>query len=165
MWIGYEGFPETVEDQLARTGKLAQKLGLIAWETVDYPAHEGCFGGLYTQLGQLPFILKGDVALDQVAGFTCPLREESPRGTVLMDFGCGRILAGMDQLTDEAWSRLGQSALAVDGHLFLFKAPAAFKQRHDVFGLPQRAWRLTQRVKEALDPQQLFAPGRLPGKL
>ena len=75
VWIGYEGFPETVEDQLARTGKLSEKLGLISWETVDYPVHEGCFGRFYSELGQLPFILDGHVALDQVAGLTRALQE------------------------------------------------------------------------------------------
>jgi glycolate oxidase subunit GlcD len=165
MWIGYEGFPETVEDQLARTGRLSEKLGLISRESANYPVHEGCFGGFYVQLERLPFILEGDVALDQVTGLTRTLHEELPGGTVLMDFGCGRILAGLDQLTDEAWSRLGHSASAVDGHLLLVKAPAAFKQRHDVFGVAQATWRLTRRVKETMDPQRLYVSGRLPGKL
>jgi D-lactate dehydrogenase (cytochrome) len=165
MWIGYEGFSETVQDQVARTGKLFEKLGLISREVVDYPVHEGCFGGFYTQLVRLSFILEGDVALDQVADLTRIVREELPGQSILMDFGCGRILVGMEQLTDEAWSRLGQSASAVDGHLLLVKAPAAFKQRHDVFGVPQAVWRLTQRIKETMDPQRLFVSGCLSGKL
>jgi len=34
-----------------------------------------------------------------------------------------------------------------------------------VFGLPNAAWKIMHRIKTELDPDNLFAPGRLPGKV
>jgi FAD/FMN-containing dehydrogenase len=44
------------------------------------------------------------------------------------------------------------------------KAPDDFKQRHDVFGARPPEWKMIHRVKDALDPNNIFSPGRLPGK-
>ena len=52
----------------------------------------------------------------------------------------------------------------LSGHLMLKKAPAEFKKNHDVFGPVRPEWKIMHKVKEALDPHQIFSPGRLPGK-
>ncbi|MBM3333606.1 FAD-binding oxidoreductase, partial [Candidatus Sumerlaeota bacterium] len=35
---------------------------------------------------------------------------------------------------------------------------------HDVFGPPRPEWELVHKIKKALDPRRIFAPGRLPGR-
>jgi D-lactate dehydrogenase (cytochrome)/glycolate oxidase len=49
--------------------------------------------------------------------------------------------------------------------VLLEKATREFKQRHDIFGLKRSDWKVMQRVKTALDPNRIFAPGRLPGNV
>jgi FAD/FMN-containing dehydrogenase len=84
---------------------------------------------------------------------------------ISLDFGCGRVMAGIDDLSDEQWSLLCELALEHDGHILLEKAPDEFKKRNDVFGLPSSAWKVMHRIKAELDPHNLFAPGRLPGRV
>jgi D-lactate dehydrogenase (cytochrome)/glycolate oxidase len=52
-----------------------------------------------------------------------------------------------------------------DGYGLLEKAPDEFKKRNDVFGTPRPEWKVMHRVKRALDPDNIFAPGSLPGKV
>jgi FAD/FMN-containing dehydrogenase len=79
--------------------------------------------------------------------------------------GCGRILAGSDELTGGAWQKIADIATALGGHAILEAAPAEFKADHDIFGPHRSDWKLMHRIKRALDPQGLFAPGRLPGRV
>ena len=52
-----------------------------------------------------------------------------------------------------------------DGHVLLEKAPDEFKKHNDVFGLPNAAWHIMHKIKARLDPDNIFSPGRLPGKV
>ena len=52
-----------------------------------------------------------------------------------------------------------------DGHVLLEKSPDDFRKRNDVFGRPRSAWKIMHRIKKELDPNNTFAPGRLPGKV
>jgi FAD/FMN-containing dehydrogenase len=134
-------------------------------EPADYPVHEGKFGEVYNTLARSSFILRGDFLLNRVAGFIEALNEELPASRVFLDFGCGRILAGIDELSDDQWSRICNHAGKHDGHVLLEKAPDEFKKRNDVFGLPNAAWKIMHRIKAELDPDSIFSPGRLPGKV
>ena len=63
-----------------------------------------------------------------------------------------------------AKSRLCALAQKAGGHVLLEGAPPDFKKDHDVFGPARAEWRLMHKLKDALDPHNLFAPGRLPGR-
>jgi FAD/FMN-containing dehydrogenase len=39
------------------------------------------------------------------------------------------------------------------------------KKHNDVFGTTRPEWKIMHRIKAALDPHNIFAPGRLPGKV
>ncbi|MDX2502111.1 MAG: FAD-linked oxidase C-terminal domain-containing protein, partial [Deltaproteobacteria bacterium] len=52
-----------------------------------------------------------------------------------------------------------------DGHCLLIKAPDDFRKDNDVFGSPRTGWRVMHSIKAALDPDGIFAPGCLPGKV
>jgi len=163
--VGFEGFSETVAYQLEKCRGMLQDAQLKVLEPADYPVHPGCLGEVYNRLSPSPFILRGDFLLNRVADFCRALDEAVANSQLFLDFGCGRILAGIDDLSDEQWSRVGHLAIEHDGHVLLEKAPDDFKKRNDVFGLPNAAWKVMHRIKAELDPDNLFAPGRLPGKV
>jgi FAD/FMN-containing dehydrogenase len=51
------------------------------------------------------------------------------------------------------------------GHGLLMKAPDDFRKENDVFGPPRPEWKVMHRIKAAMDPDNIFAPGALPGKV
>jgi glycolate oxidase FAD binding subunit len=58
---------------------------------------------------------------------------------------------------------LRQLARDVQGNLVILECPADWKRRLRVFGDPEPSWPLMQRVKAALDPQDLLNRGRFFG--
>jgi hypothetical protein len=74
----------------------------------------------------------------------------------------------MDELDKDGWSAVSQTILDQTninqaGHVQLDKSPDSFRQEQDVFGNIQRPeWRVMHRIKQALDPESLFASPRLP---
>jgi glycolate oxidase subunit GlcD len=163
--IGFEGFSQTVDYQLEKCSAMLQDGQLKVLEQADYPVHEGKFSEVYNTLTQSSFILRGDFLLNRVADFIKALNEELSVAQEFLDFGCGRILAGIDDLTDDQWARICNLAIEHDGHVLLEKATDGFKENNDVFGLPNSAWKIMHQIKAELDPENIFAPGRLPGKV
>jgi FAD/FMN-containing dehydrogenase len=45
------------------------------------------------------------------------------------------------------------------------KATVEFKAHNDVFGIDRPEWKVMHRIKDALDPHHIFAPGCMPGKV
>ena len=163
--VGFEGFSQTVDYQLEKCSGMLQKGRLKAMQPSDYAVYQGAFGEIYEKLGQSPFILQGDFLLNRCAGFLKALDDNLPMSHVFLDSGCGRILIGLQQLSDEQWTRICGLSSENDGHVLLEKAPDDFRKRNDVFGLPNAAWKIMHRIKTELDPDNIFAPGRLPGKI
>jgi glycolate oxidase subunit GlcD len=163
--IGYEGLDKTVEEQLKRTESLFEKQGLALKHRLDYAVQDGIFGNVYSELAQSAFILRGDVPLDQVAVFAESLNDRLPKARLFLDGGCGRILAGFEDLQDGVWDQICDLGNQLDGHVVMEKAPLEFKKQNDVFGTERPAWRVMHRIKAALDPHNIFAPGRGPGKV
>jgi D-lactate dehydrogenase (cytochrome) len=163
--VGFEGFSQTVDYQIEKCIVMLQDGQLKVLEQADYSVHEGRFGEVYNTLSQSSFILRGDFLLNRVADFNKAFNEELTVSRVFLDFGCGRILAGIDELSDEQWSRMSRLAAEHDGHVLLEKAPDEFKKHNDVFGLPNAAWNIMHKIKAELDPDNIFSPGRLPGKV
>jgi glycolate oxidase subunit GlcD len=163
--IGYEGLDKTVEEQVKRTESLLEKQGLALRDRLDYAVQDGIFENVYRELAQSAFILRSDVPLDQVAGFAESLNNLLPKAKLFLDAGCGRILAGFEDLQDAIWSRICDLGNRLDGHVIIEKAPVDFKKRHDVFGTDRPEWKVMHRIKATLDPHNIFSPGRLPGKV
>jgi FAD/FMN-containing dehydrogenase len=63
------------------------------------------------------------------------------------------------------WPQLCEAGNQLGGHAVMEKAPDEFKKKNDVFGVARPEWKVMHRIKAALDPQQVFSPGRLPGKI
>ncbi|MDX2500699.1 MAG: FAD-linked oxidase C-terminal domain-containing protein [Deltaproteobacteria bacterium] len=163
--VGFEGFSGTVDYQLKKCSAVLDKANLQSLEYADYPVHTGRFGEVYDAIGQSPFILRADLPLDRVAGVPDALDGRPVQSGMLLDFGCGRILAGLDALGNDDWMRLSDLIAQRDGHCLLIKAPDDFRKDNDVFGSPRTGWRVMHSIKAALDPDGIFAPGCLPGKV
>jgi glycolate oxidase subunit GlcD len=161
---GFEGFPETVAAQVESFGALLAKHALGVQSPWDYPAHEGVCQAFFQTLCRAPFVLRVDLAPDRVIGLLASQPELTRGAAMLIDLGCGRISASLPALADADWSGWCRVVDAQEGNLLLEQAPAAFRQQHDVFGTPRADWILTHKLKQALDPHGILAPGRLPGR-
>jgi len=130
----------------------------------EYDALAGCFAASYASMEPYAFHLKGHFALDRLGDAVASHADMFAENSVFLDLGCGMVMAGLDVLDDEHWLALCKTAAALGGHVFLERAPETFKKKHDVFGPDRPEWQVVHRVKAALDPLNIFAPGQLPGR-
>jgi glycolate oxidase subunit GlcD len=165
LTAGFEGFPETVEVQAERCRALIEEKGMHGRPARDYSPRAGAWGEPLDALGQAPFLLRADLPLDGVAGFLSARGELLRAAAVVADFGCGRITAAAPALADDAWEQCCRAACQAQGHVILEKSPREFRRRHEVFGVKSPDWPLQERIKAALDPGRVFAPGRMPGRV
>lgn len=163
LWLGFEGFGQTVAYQLAKAQSLMAAAGLGSIQDADYDVLTGPFADLYGAIAGQAFVLRAGTPADKAGAAADVIAAQGPAETMLVDFAGGRILAGLGQLTEAAWQQLGLKLKELEGHGILEKAPEAFKQANDVFGPPRPEWERMHRVKKALDPKGIFAPGRMPG--
>jgi FAD/FMN-containing dehydrogenase len=163
--VGFEGFSNIVDYQIEKCSALLTKSKLQALEHGDYPVLEGRFSEIYEHIAPSPFIYRANFPLDRMAEFVRQLDGSLSKAAVFLDFGCGRFLCGTDDLSDDQWMHICDLAARHDGYGLLEKAPDEFKKRNDVFGTPRPEWKVMHRVKRALDPDNIFAPGSLPGKV
>jgi FAD/FMN-containing dehydrogenase len=162
--VGLEGFMETVEAQGRHCSDLFAESGLEGEAFEGYSVCDGLFGDTDQSLNQSPFLLRADLPLDGVKDFVTMAAGTVQAERFFVDFGCGRVRASLLELSEEAWKRLCDHVRTLGGHTLLEKAPDELKKRWDVFGPPQPAWRVMHRIKDALDPKNIFTPGRLPGR-
>jgi len=165
LMTGFEGFEKIVAEQLKRTANMLEKDGLELRNQEEYPVQDGIFGDIYIELGQSAFVLRADVPLDEVAGFVEFLSSRLTDADMFVDFGCGRMLAGFEVMQDEVWRQICDLCDQRNGHVLMERAPVEFKKQNDVFGTARPEWQIMHRIKAALDPHTIFAPGRLPGKV
>ena len=138
---------------------------LASLKKADYPLHDGRFGDVYEEMTRSPFILRADFPLNRVADFVRALDGGPALSRLLLDFGCGRVLASLDVISKDDWQHLCELVDQRDGHGLLVKAPDDFRKQNDVFGSPRSGWKVMHRIKAAMDPDHLFGPGSLPGKV
>jgi glycolate oxidase subunit GlcD len=165
MIVGFEGFTKTVKHQLETFGMILKNGGLHVKGHKDYDIQDGIFSDIYQDLDQSSFILRADVPLEAVADYVKALEGQTADAIKLLDFGCGRILAGFEDIPDNAWTKICELSVQFGGHVLMEKAPDTFKEKHDVFGFARPEWKIMHRIKAAMDPHNIFAPGRLPGKV
>lgn len=110
-------------------------------------------------------MLQADVVLEGGGDFITQLSQIAAPVDFLLDAANGRIYAGLETLTDDQWDRIDGLSSKCKGHGRLLKAPEAFAQTNDVFGSSRADWRLSHMIKNALDPEKVFAPGALPGRV
>ena len=159
---GFEGFQKTVESQVQTCRTLIEKAGLNGTEDRAYSPRDGMFRDFFETLCQAPFVLRADLPPDRVAELLSAQQSLLAEAEVLVDFGCGRILASMPGLSGGSWQQWCGAAREAEGHVVLEKAEDPFRRLHDVVGPDREDWPLMDRVKAALDPHGVFARGLRP---
>ncbi len=164
LCVGFEEFPVTVAAQAERCAAMLAAAGMEAAESQDYAVCDGVHRAHFEALYAEPFVLRADVLLGAAASFVGNARGILGGSLLLLDFGGGRVTVGLGGFSEAGWRESGVLAQGAGGHALLEKAPADFKARHDVFGPPRPDWVVMHRLKAALDPRGIFAPGRSPGR-
>jgi len=165
LGVGFEGFSLAIDYQVDKTYALMAATGLETDHAEVYDAVSGCFDDLYAAMQPRAFHLRGQFPLGRLMAVVAAAGHVMVKNPVLLDLGCGALRAGLEHIRDEEWDAICAVAADNDGQVILEKAPQTFKARHDVFGMVRPEWQLMHRIKKALDPEGVFAPGTLPGKV
>lgn len=163
--VGFEGFSPTVAHQLEKSQKILQAGGLGSQSADEYDLYTGPLKQQFETLARFPFILRADAAPERLGLLAREIWRQVVAGAVVLDCGCGRIYGGIKRLDPRAWAALCDTVETHGGHILLEMAPQTFKADNDVFGRHRPEWRLVRKVKAALDPGNIFSPGRLPGRV
>jgi glycolate oxidase FAD binding subunit len=95
-----------------------------------------------------------------------PALSADPQGKVQADVGVGLIWGRLEfshrSATMDALVRLRQLAESSRGHFTLLRFPTELAKDFPPLGSDQPDWAMMRRVKQALDPDNLFNPGRFP---
>ncbi|MBU0968991.1 MAG: FAD-binding protein [Proteobacteria bacterium] len=165
MVAGFEGLSMVVEHQVEKCSQLLNSNNLKAGKIWDYDLIDGCFKDEFNKFSNAPYAMKLGVATEKMLACVNEIKNRAGVSDWFLDFGCGRIWGSMDSLDKDQWSLLTHAVMSFDGHVQLDKALASFSSGQDVFGgVPRPEWALMHKIKNALDPHSVFAPGRMPGK-
>jgi len=180
VYVTFEGNERIVERVARDVERLAREAGARQDEPLD-AGSDSQLGGMLREAFEwlrwtapavalfritLPRILPGTIAaLNQPVDFL---------GRALLVRACGVIyLSLMGELEDvrtfgtfdKAAQEVFGFAAAEQGHATLLHAPQELKQRLNVWGTMSGELSLMKRVKQAFDPDGIFAPGRYAGGL
>ncbi len=164
LMVGFEGIDKVVDHQIERCAEKMSENGLTGGEKADYPVIDGPFKSVFDELWEAPYICQADVVIANAKQFCEEAASIAKPATVFVDFACGRIYAGCQSLDENQWRGLDAAIGKNKGHGRLIKAPRDFREKNDVFGSGRAEWKLSHKVKAALDPNGLFSPGALPGR-
>jgi FAD/FMN-containing dehydrogenase len=164
LMIGHEGFQATVNYLINETSSFLHRSHLKVDKSQDYSLLEGQFKNIYEKLDSFPFLLRADIPLNHLHKFVQLLNGDLRFGNTLLDLGLGRLLIGFGLMEDGFWNRICERSIDLGGHVMLEKAPQPFNENHEVFGEPHPSWKIMRKIKEALDPDNMFSPGCLPGR-
>jgi FAD/FMN-containing dehydrogenase len=109
-------------------------------------------------------VLQADVVIARVLECYLEMEKIVRPDHVLLDVACARIHAGFAELTAEQWAHIDKLVRRCQGHGSLLKAPEAFRTAR-CLRLARAEWKLSHAIKKALDPDRIFAPGILPGRV
>ena len=145
--IGFEGFRTTVAAQLTHAETLLEKFDFRPARAEDYDVITGPFGGMYARIVDHPWVLRAGVPPDRAARAVRVLQDEARAMPMLVDFGCGRVLAGSSEMSAAAWNEIGQRLQELAGHIVLDNAPDEFKHGG-------------RRIRPAAGGMEAHAPGQ-----
>ncbi|MGQ9519524.1 MAG: FAD-binding oxidoreductase [Candidatus Fervidibacter sp.] len=165
---GFDGFKEEVDWWLKETKRLADSCGLIVGSTFRGEEEITLRAKVRdAHLGENAIIvLKAMLPSSEVCEFAKLVQEVFGETTRLIAHSLnGMVRVMLTQqfeapLVEEIRSLL-QWAVQKGGNLTVEKAPASLKPQLPVWGHPTNAWRLMRMLKETLDPNNIFSPGRM----
>lgn len=157
LWLGFEGFAETVARQIEEAARKAREEALDEVGTSDYGLLDGPFPRLYEEIAERPGLLRIGVPPEQAARAARHVVSRFPAAPLWVDFAAGRVMAGLDSLDPGMWPELQREVSACGGHLILEKAPPSVI----LPGGPSFPWTpadpLHLRLRAAFDPRGVFA--------
>ncbi|WP_022664812.1 FAD-binding oxidoreductase [Desulfospira joergensenii] len=160
--VGFEGLSMVVEHQVEKCQSLLGRSGLTPGESRDYDLVDGYLKEAFKDLGTSPYGLKAAGITQKMPDMIKEIAPLMPSSWIL-DFGCARVFAGLDSLGTSDWASTTQKAMAWGGHIQLEKAPEGFRREQDIYGEVARPeWGVMHKIKNAMDPESLFSPGRMP---
>ncbi|RZW21262.1 MAG: FAD-binding oxidoreductase, partial [Desulfobulbaceae bacterium] len=165
LQVGFEGLGLVVDSQIERCAEVMKGSGLNLAEAEVYPIVEGFLAPAFASIWEAPFVFQADFVIKHGAEFVGQLSQAATPAEVLLDVAGGRIYAGFEALTGNQWSALDGVATKYMGHCKLLKASEEFGKEHDLYGSSRPDWRLSHMIKNALDPDNVFGPGALPGRV
>ncbi len=166
MIVGFEGLSNVVEHQIEKCSELLKEQKLKIQDTCDYSLIDGRFKEIFNKMSQAPYLLKAAVATAKMVNYIDDIKAQGNLSGWCLDFGCGRIFGALDALDGKRWAVMARKAAIHGGHVQLDKAPDTFRNGHDVFGTDSCSnWGMMHTIKKALDPESVFAPGRMPGRV
>jgi len=165
LMVGFEGIGEVVAHQIELCGQLMSDQGLVDSFQEEYSVTDGCFQKYFHELSLSPFNGQVDTVISMMLECYADTEKIVKSSQAILDFGCGRIYVAYDSLTGEQWSELSSIFVRYQGHGRLIKATEDFRRENDVFGQERGDWHLSYQIKKALDPDNIFSPGTLPGRI
>ncbi len=165
LLVGFEGLEMVVPSQMERCSAMMVLAGLKRAGETSYPLLTGGHADLFAGIWQQPFVLQADVVIARVAEVYQGIAKIAQPDNVLLDVACGRMHFGFTKLSSAQWKEIDALACRCQGHACLVKAPDSFRNEVDLFGAPRGEWKLSHLIKQALDPERMFAPGILPGRV
>ncbi len=165
LTVGFEGLEIVVDSQIERCSKKMTDGGLSDGDVDTYSLIDGPLQDGYASIWASPFVLQADFVIERGREFVEQLSQIAKASDMLLDVAGGRIHVGFASLTDEGWAKIAGLSAKCQGHCRLLKATETFARTNDLFGSSRPDWRLSHRIKNALDPAHVFAPGALPGRV
>jgi glycolate dehydrogenase FAD-binding subunit len=182
VYASYEGSAAVVERISRELGKGAHETNATNCEPLGKSTDESLGGMLREAFEWLRFaspavlllrLAMPEFSAEASVGLTDILKANSLRGAMLLRArGVIYFLAQDDTEEGAALDRMEKTAKDVirlvaekQGHATLLHAPLALKSRPSIWAGSDENTALMRRVKQAFDPQGLFAPGRFWGGL
>lgn len=164
--VGFEGLSRVVEYQAEECRSLFDARPFEKTAGFEYELLDGCFQNSFSKICQEPFILRTGSGAEHLPAIQTTVLEYMNPAAMMIDIGCSRIIAGGNRLEGTAWEALNRKLDETGSFPVLEKAPEAFQKNNHMFGsIVKPQWRVMQKIKHALDPENLFAALHLPGQI
>lgn len=164
LFMGFEGLTDVVHAQVAQARNLVRPI--LGQEPLvqEYNHWPGPWTDILTSMYTSPYVMRMDLPLEKVMSVTAAVMAFNGWNLLMVDLGMGRLNTGLSTLAGQIWADMSRMISDWGGYAALEQAPDDFKSHHDIFFPDRPDWALSQQLKEAVDPKNIFSPGYGPGR-